>query len=161
MNFIAELGAWNWLILAVVLVVLESIVPGIYFVWFGLAATVVGFLALATGIDWQWQLLLFGIMSFVTALLVRRYATPQTSPSDQPGLNQRGSYYTGRIVVVEEAIRNGRGRVRLGDSLWIAEGPDLDRGAQAKIIRLNGSVVVVEPLVKSRSSDIDELPTRT
>lgn len=146
MDFITELGAWNWLILAVILVVLETVIPGIHFVWFGLAATLVGLIALATGIDWQWQLLLFGALSFVTAIVVRKYATPQSAPSDQPGLNERGSYYVGRIVTIEEAIRNGRGRVRLGDSLWSAEGPDLAAGAKAKITRLNGTVLVVEPL---------------
>ena len=118
MNFIAELGAWNWLILAVILVIMETIIPGIHFVWFGLAATIVGFIALATGLDWQWQILLFGALSFAAALIVRKYATPQSAPSDQPGLNKRGSYYIGRIVVVEEPIRNRRGRVRLGDTLW-------------------------------------------
>lgn len=146
MNFIAELGAWNWFILAIILVVLESAIPGIYFVWFGLAATLVGFIALATGIDWQWQILIFGVLSFATAFVARRYATPRNAPSDQPGLNQRGSYYIGRIVTVADPIRNGRGRIRLGDTLWIAEGPDLDQGAQARIIKLEGTVVIVEPI---------------
>ncbi|MGI9477592.1 MAG: NfeD family protein [Hyphomicrobiaceae bacterium] len=144
MEFIAELGPWNWLILAVILVVLETIVPGVHFVWFGMAATIVGILALATGIDWQWQLVIFGLLSFATALVVRRYVTPQTAPSDQPGLNERGSYYVGRVVVVEEAIENGRGRVRLGDTLWTAQGPDLAAGATAKITELKGTVLMVE-----------------
>ena len=144
MEFLAELGPWNWLILAVILVVLETVVPGVHFVWFGMAATIVGVLALATGIDWQWQLVIFGLLSFATALLVRRFVTPQTAPSDQPGLNERGSYYVGRVVVVEEAIENGRGRVRLGDSLWTAQGPDLAVGAKAKIIELDGTVLMVE-----------------
>ena len=144
MEFIAELGPWNWLILAVILVVLETIIPGVHFVWFGMAATIVGIVALATGIDWQWQLVFFGLLSFATALVVRRYVTPQTAPSDQPGLNERGSYYVGRVVVVEEAIENGRGRVRLGDTLWTAQGPDLAAGATAKITELKGTVLMVE-----------------
>ncbi|MGI9390719.1 MAG: NfeD family protein, partial [Boseongicola sp.] len=102
-------------------------------------------IALATGVDWQWQLVIFGVLSFATALLVRRYVTPQTAPSDQPGLNERGSYYIDRIVVVEEPIENGRGRVRLGDTLWAAQGPDLAAGAKAKITKLDGTVLVVEP----------------
>ena len=132
------------MILAVVLVVFEMVIPGIHFVWFGVAATVVGVLALATGMDWQWQLVIFGVLSFVTALVLRRYATPGNVPSDQPGLNKRGSYYVGRVVIVEEAITNGRGRVRLGDTLWAAKGPDLGVGERAKILQLDGTVVVVE-----------------
>ena len=78
MELLTELAGWNWLILAVILVVLETVVPGVHFVWFGMAATIVGIIALATGIDWQWQLVIFGVLSFATALLVRRYVTPQT-----------------------------------------------------------------------------------
>ena len=146
MEFLNILGNWNWLVLAVILVILETIVPGVHFVWFGMAATIVGIIALATEIDWQWQLVIFGVLSFATALLVLRFVTPQTAPSDQPGLNERGSYYIDRIVVVEDAIENGRGRVRLGDTLWAAEGPDLPAGASARITKLEGTVVVVEPV---------------
>ncbi len=146
MEFLLGLGAWNWFILAIVLIVLEGVVPGIHFVWFGMAATIVGFIALATGIDWQAQLLIFGILSFVTAIIVRRYATPHAAPSDEPGLNVRGSYYVGRTVVVEEAIENGRGRVRVGDSLWLAQGPDMAAGATAKVKSVDGTVMIVEPV---------------
>lgn len=144
MELLAELGAWNWLILALILVILETVVPGVHFVWFGMAATIVGIIALATEIDWQWQLVIFGVLSFATALIVRRFVTPQNAPSDQPGLNERGSYYVGRVVVVEEPIENGRGRVRLGDTLWAAQGPDLAAGAKARITKLDGTVVIVE-----------------
>ena len=150
MEFLIELGAWSWLILAVILIILESIVPGIHFVWFGMAATLVGLIALATGIDWQWQLVIFGVLSFATAVVVRRFATPHSVPSDQPGLNKRGSYYIGRIVVVEEAITNGRGRVRLGDTLWAAQGPDLALGAKARIVSLDGTVLTVEATEPSK-----------
>ena len=145
MEFLNILGNWNWLVLAVILVILETVVPGVHFVWFGMAATIVGIIALATEIDWQWQLVIFGILSFATALLVRRFVTPQTAPSDQPGLNERGSYYIDRIVVVEDAIENGRGRVRLGDTLWATQGPDLPAGASARVTKLDGTVLVVEP----------------
>ena len=52
---LASLGAWNWLILAVVLLCLEVVTPGVSFLWFGLAAVVVGVLALALGFAWPWQ----------------------------------------------------------------------------------------------------------
>lgn len=144
MELLAELGAWAWLILAVILVLLETVLPGIHFVWFGAAATIVGVIALATDIDWQWQVLIFGILSFATAAAVRYFAIPGLSPSDRPGLNERGSYYIGRTVVVEKAIENGRGRVRVGDTIWTAEGPDLAAGSTAKVVQLKGTVLIVE-----------------
>jgi membrane protein implicated in regulation of membrane protease activity len=146
MEFLQQLGSWSWLILAVILVLLETIIPGIHFVWFGMAATLVGIIALATGIDWQWQLLIFGVLSFATALIVRKYATPHSAPSDQPGLNERGSYYVGRVVVVQEAIENGRGKVKIGDSIWIAQGPDAPAQARVKVVKFEGTIVLVEPV---------------
>ena len=145
LNFLMSLGGWLWFILALILILLESVLPGIHFLWFGMAAIIVGFLALALEIDWQIQVLVFAVLSIVTALLARRYLSPQNTHTDQPGLNIRGSYYIGRVVVVEDPIVNGRGRVRVGDSLWSATGPDMTAGARAKVTRVDGTVLVVEP----------------
>lgn len=145
-NYLSGLGAWNWLILSVVLFVLETVVPGVHFVWFGMAATVIGILALSVDVSWQWQLVLFGLISMTTVLIVRRYAAPGASPSDQPDLNIRGKYYIGRIVTVENAIVNGRGRVKIGDSVWAASGPDMEAGQQAKVVGVDGTVLVVDTI---------------
>ena len=145
-DLIVGLGPWNWLIFAVFLILLETLIPGIYFVWFGMAATIVGIVALASGISWEWQVLMFAVLSLATAFVVRHFSRPSMVPSDEPDLNQRGNYYVGRIVNVEEAIVNGRGRVRVGDGLWTAEGPDAPAGTRVEVKTVNGTVMVVEPV---------------
>ena len=145
-DFIWNLGPWNWLILSVLLFVLETVVPGVHFVWFGVAATIVGVLALSVDIAWQWQLVLFGLIALSSVLIFRRYARSSTAPSDQPDLNVRGNQYVGRIVTIEEAIEGGRGRARVGDTLWSVQGPDMTAGAQAKVVGSNGTVLVVEEI---------------
>ena len=55
----------------------------------------------------------------------------------------RGAQYIGRIVIVEEAIRNGRGKVRVGDTIWAAEGEDAATGAKVEVTGVNGTVLVV------------------
>ncbi len=145
LTYILSLGAWLWFILALILVLLETVLPGIHFIWFGMAAIIVGFLALALDIDWQVQVFIFAVLSVVTALLARRFLSAENTATDQPGLNERGSYYVGRIVVVADPIVNGRGRVRVGDTLWSAAGPDMAAGARAKVTRVDGTVLVVEP----------------
>jgi hypothetical protein len=137
-------GPWNWFILAVVLFILETIVPGVHFLWFGVAAVVVGGLALATGIAWQFQIIAFGVLAVLTVFAVRKYVRPDVTKSDQPDLNERGQQYVGRSLVVEQAIQNGRGRVRVGDTLWQAEGPDAPAGARVKVTATKGTVLVVE-----------------
>ena len=65
--------------------------------------------------------------------------------SDRPDLNVRGQQYVGRSVVVEQAIENGRGRVRVGDTLWSAEGPDTPAGTSVTVTGTRGTVLVVKP----------------
>jgi membrane protein implicated in regulation of membrane protease activity len=143
-SFFYGFGVWNWLILAVLLFILETMVPGVHFLWFGIAAVIVGALAMATGIAWQYQIIAFGVISVLTVFWVRRYVRPDVATSDLPDLNIRGQQYIGRSLVVEQAIQNGRGKVRAGDTLWLAEGPDAPAGARVTVTSSKGNVLVVE-----------------
>ena len=143
-DFLFSLGPWNWLILSVVLFVLETLVPGVHFVWFGVAATIVGVLAISIGMAWQMQVILFGVLALASVWFFRQYAKPSASPSDEPDLNVRGNSYVGRVVTIEQPIVSGRGRAHVGDSLWSVEGPDMPTGSKAKVVGTNGTVLVVE-----------------
>lgn len=143
-NLLSPLGPWNWFILAVLLFALETAIPGIHFLWFGVAAVLVGLLALATDVAWQWQLIVFALIAVATVFLVRRYARPDATLSDLPDLNMRGAQYIGRTVTVEEAIKGGRGKVRVGDTIWQAEGVDAAVGQRVTVKSVNGTVLVVE-----------------
>lgn len=138
------MGAWNWFILAMALLILETMIPGVHLLWFGLAALVIGLLAIVTGVGWQWQVLAFALLSVIAVFWVRKYARPDVAVSDQPDLNVRGQQYIGRSLVVEEAIQSGRGKVRVGDSLWAAEGPDSPVGTRVTVTGTRGTVLVVE-----------------
>ena len=105
----------------------SSIVPGVHFVWFGIAAVLVGALGLTVDIAWEWQLITFAIISCITVFFARRYAGPDVTASDEPDLNTRAAQYVGRVVTVEEAISHGRGKVRVGDTVWNAQGADAPR----------------------------------
>jgi membrane protein implicated in regulation of membrane protease activity len=139
-----SLGPWNWFILGVVLLVLETVIPGVHFLWFGIAAFIIGVLAFALDLAWQWQVLAFALLSVAALFWVRKYARPDVAISDQPDLNVRGQQYIGRSLVVEQAIQNGRGKARVGDSLWAVEGPDTPAGERVKVTGAKGTVLVVE-----------------
>lgn len=144
MQWLYNLGPWNWFILAVALFILETMIPGVHFLWFGLAAVAVGLLALVIGVAWPWQVLAFAVISVLTVFWVRKYARPDRALSDLPDLNVRGQQYVGRSLVVEQAIQNGRGKVRVGDSTWVVEGPDAPAGARVTVVGTKGTLLVVE-----------------
>ncbi len=146
-NALYDLGPWAWFILAVVLFALEVMLPGLHFIWFGAAAGMVGVLTLATGMPWSWQLIAFAVISAATVYWMRRYTRRDSVASDEPALNVRGQQYVGRTVMVEDAIREGRGKVRVGDTLWAAEGPDAAAGTTVKVKGTNGIVLIVAPVV--------------
>jgi membrane protein implicated in regulation of membrane protease activity len=137
-------GPWNWFIIAVALFILETMIPGVHFLWFGIAAVIVGGLALATGMTWQFQIIAFGVLAVLTVFGVRKYVRPDVAKSDLPDLNERGQQYIGRALVVEQAIQNGRGKVRVGDTIWQAEGPDAPAGSRVTVTATRGTVLVVE-----------------
>lgn len=138
------LGPWSWLVVGAILMMLELVVPGVHFIWFGLSAIVVGLLTMATGMIWPLQVAAFVAIALAAVMMVRRVAEPDMARSDLPDLNVRGHQYVGRVLVVEEPISGGRGRVRVGDTLWAAEGPDAARGAHVRVKGVNGTVLMVE-----------------
>jgi membrane protein implicated in regulation of membrane protease activity len=143
-EFFWNLGAWNWFIVAVALFALESVIPGVHFVWFGVAAVLVGALGLTLDIAWEWQLITFAIISCITVFFARRYAAPDVAHSDEPDLNARAVQYVGRVVTVEQAIADGRGKVRVGDTVWNAQGSDAPQGARVRVTGTNGTCLIVE-----------------
>ena len=69
---------------------------------------------------------------------------PAVSQSDQPNLNRPAAQLVGRVLILAEAIEGGRGKVRVGDTLWPVEGPDAPEGAEVRVTAANGTVLVVE-----------------
>jgi membrane protein implicated in regulation of membrane protease activity len=135
---------WLWLIAGLVLAVAEMVVPGVFLIWFAAAALVVGLLTAALPIGVPLQVVLFVVLSLASVLASRRYLRSRPIQSADPLLNQRGAQLVGRQVVVTQAIEGGSGRVRCGDSEWLASGPDADAGARMTVTGSQGSVLIVE-----------------
>src|SRR4029077_6640499 len=73
MSGIFTLGPWTWMILAAILFALEVMSPGIFLMWFGIAAAVTGLLAFGFDIGWQWRLLWFCLLSLAAVLVALKY----------------------------------------------------------------------------------------
>lgn len=147
-RIVMELGAWNWMALGLALLALEIVVPGFFLLWIGIAAIIVGTIALMIGSagfwPWEMQILLFLALSLVSAYIGKRIMANGNDVSDQPLLNQLGEQLVGRTATLAEPIAEGRGRIRLGDTQWRVTGPDLPTGAKVKVISSNGTELGVE-----------------
>lgn len=139
------LGAWAWIILGVVLIGVELLAPGSFFLWLGLAAIVTGMLDALLGLSWQAAALLFALLS-VGAVILGRYVTrSKTQPEMEAApLNQRGQSLVGRVFTLETPIKDGEGRIRVDDSSWRVTGADRFAGAKVRVVRVEGSTLVVD-----------------
>lgn len=146
MDGLLTLGAWNWLILAAALLALEVALPGIFLMWFGLAAAATALLAFAFDIGWQWQLVWFCLLSLTSVVVALKYLRKYPLHSDRPLLNERAVQHIGQSFDLVDPIVNGRGSVRIGDSIWRVEGPELPRGARVRVLAADGTVLKVTPV---------------
>jgi inner membrane protein len=132
-------GGWFWFILAGLLLIGELLSPGVFLMWLAAAAAITGVLDLALGLSWTTEILVFGVASLLLVLSSWKYVTRGWNPkSDQPHLNQRHGAFVGRVFVLEQPIVNGAGKLRIDDTLWDVDGPDLPTGARIKVTGING-----------------------
>ena len=145
MEILTEITFWHWLIAAVALMILEVLAPAAFFLWLGVAAAVVGvLLALIPGMPWQIQVLLFSALSVASVIGWRAWRKKHPVESEAPNLNRRGMQYVGRVFTLSEAIVNGTGKVKVDDTTWRVSGPDLDQGANIRVLDIDGTVFKVE-----------------
>ena len=147
MDWLDGFGAhWVWLTLGLVLAGLEMLLPGVYLIWLAVAAIVTGVLTLAFDLSLPLQVIDFVFLSLIIAFSAKRFLREKPIESADPLMNRRGARLVGETALVVQAIEHGSGRVKLGDSEWIARGPDAAAGERVRISGSEGAVLLVEPM---------------
>ena len=128
-----------WLVFALLLMAGEMVIPEMFLLWLGFAAlavfaTLLGVPALPIG----WQGVAFGAFSPLSNLVYLKFFRNRNAPSDRPLLNRRGEQLVGQVHPLEQPIVDGRGRLKIGDAFWVAEGPDLPQGTRVRIVAVDG-----------------------
>ncbi len=137
---------WFWLTLGLLLGAAEIVAPGFFLIWLAVAALATGLLAWVLPLTIPIQIGLFAVLSIVTVYAARRWMISNPIVSDDPLLNDRGGRMLGELVTVVDAINSGEGRVKVGDTVWKATGPDANVGARMRIISVDGATLTVEPI---------------
>jgi len=136
---------WHWWILALILLVLEILAPGTFFLWMGVGAGVVGvILLIAPDLGWEYQLMVFAVFSIVSIALWRQFIRKHPTETDKPTLNRRGEQYIGRVFTLHEPIVDGIGKIRVDDSTWKVAGDDCGIGTKVRVVNVEGTVLRVE-----------------
>lgn len=142
-DILVRLGSWNWLIIGLVLMTLELLVPGVFLLWLGLAALLVGLLSLVIDWTWQIQVITFAVFAMVAVPVWRRIGKG-SSINDESFLNRRTEALLGRVFTLDKPIEDGRGTIRIDDTIWRVAGPDAPAGSRVKVIRVDGVDLTVD-----------------
>ena len=148
-QWFSDIGPWSWMVIGVALLAFEVMSPGVYLLWFGVAAILTGLLSFQLWDfafwGWQMQVLAFLILSLASVLIGRRlFPATGADDTDQPLLNQRDRQLVGRLATLTEPIVNGHGRVRIGDTLWRVTGEDMAEGTRVRVVAAENGELRVE-----------------
>ena len=149
-GLIADMGVWSWWILGAVLIGIEILAPGTFFLWFGLAAFAVGIITMIFGLEsaiwlWQVQIIAFVVLALVFAFIGRSWMNKHGwDKSEQPELNDRGAQLIGRYAILTQPISEGMGRAQIGDTTWRVTGPELPEGAKVVVVSAKAGTLAVK-----------------
>jgi membrane protein implicated in regulation of membrane protease activity len=138
-----NLNFMHWLVLGLSLIILELFLWTVFLLWIGASAITVSiFFYLMPDTSWPIQLLIFVILSLTTTNLAKRYYPIKTVDDE---LHEKAKTFIGKECKVS-SIEDGIIKVQIGKSLWFAKGKNLSIGQVVKIINVESSTFIVEPV---------------
>lgn len=136
--------AWHWFVLGIVLMVLEVFVFGAVLLWTGIAAMIVGVIALSyPAMTWEFQVVAFVVIALVSVAVGLGLRKRRAHAPTPQFVNLGTARFVGQEGILDTAIVAGRGSLRLGESVWPVTGPDMPAGTRVKIIASDGVSLTV------------------
>ena len=156
MDTVMIVDTYGWWIAGLLLLIGEIALPGIFLMWLGLAALLMGVVDwLFPAIPWYWQLALYAVLAAALVFGLRPMITRNLrQETANPTLNRRLHAMIRRTGTISDAITEGYGRARIGDTEWRVRGPDLPVGAHVRVVGVDEKTLslVVEPLEEPQST---------
>jgi hypothetical protein len=138
---------WLWLLLGLVLLGVEMLTPGgFYFLFFGVAALIVGCLAGlgVAGPVWA-QLVVFSVLSVAALAVLRPYLVRWTRSTERP--DPVDTLVGETAVLADDVAPGGHGKAELRGTSWSVLNHDqrpLARGQRVRVVRVDGLTLWVE-----------------
>jgi len=128
-------NVYFWWAVGLALMAAETFAPGAFLLWFGFAATAMGFIVLVLpGLSPVWQAVVFAVLSLVSVGIYHRWFRGTGRNSDKPLLNRRADQLVGRTFPLESPLVDGFGKVRINDALWTVAGDPLPAGSRVLVV---------------------------
>ena len=140
---------WSiWAIMGAFIGITELHAPGAYLIWVALGAAITAAVEAIYGLSATGQIETFIIACLASCCL--GYFVYRTigrrEPRGRAEINRRDRAMVGEAGVVCDAFVNGYGKVRIGDTVWLAEGPDVPVNTPVQVLSVRGSRLIVGSL---------------
>ena len=141
-----NLNFMHWLVLGLALIILELFLWTTFLLWIGASAITVSIVFyLIPDVGGLTQVFTFLAISVAATYLSKKYYPIKTVDDE---LNEKAKTYIGKECKVN-SMEDGVIKVQIGKSLWFAEGTDLSVGQSVKIVGVEASTFIVEPVIKT------------
>lgn len=74
----------------------------------------------------------------------RQYRARQIELASPLADHRLGLRHIGQTITLEGPIRNGAGRLKIGNREWSIRGPELPAGAKVRVTGVDGSILLVD-----------------
>ncbi len=145
-----HMNYWHWGAFALLLLTLEMILPGFFFLWFGIASAIVAVsLLFVPDMASVAQWIVFAVAAIALIAASRVWTRKHKIETDQPALNRRGQQYVGQVFTLDAPMQDGRGRLKISDTTWPISGDNLPAGTVVKVVGTDGIGLRVETYRKT------------
>jgi inner membrane protein len=133
-----HVGALGWLVGGLALCAAEALAPGVFFVWFGLAALIVGAVDFIEPFSFVSQLVLFVALAGALAVAGGRvYEFLEAEPRRANATRNSPNALIGADFFLDEAIVEGSGCIHIGHASLRVTGEDCPAGAKVRVVAVN------------------------
>ncbi len=137
---------WFWLTLGGLLLAAEMLGTSGYLLWSGLAAVLVGLIEWLYPFSWTSQGALFAVLTLLCVFFWYHWMRYREVSQQPNTLNQRGSQLIGMQLTLDNALKDGLGHVRIGDSSWRVQAKeDLPAGTPVIVTGVVGITLLIQP----------------
>ncbi|AKD39149.1 hypothetical protein I926_09195 [Pasteurella multocida subsp. multocida OH4807] len=146
MEWLSSWSLWHWLILGFVLLIAELVLPGVFLLWWGLAAIVIaGVMAIFPSLSLTALSISYAVFALILSVVWWKYQHGKDKvDQSHSALNQRDHAMLGTKGTVQEISANGIGRGHFGDTTWRVHGNDLAVGDLIEVERVEGITLHVK-----------------
>jgi membrane protein implicated in regulation of membrane protease activity len=137
-GFFESLTVWHWVGLGIVLMTIEVAVGTFDLLWVSVGAFLTALFALIVPLPaggWQGQMVFFGIVAIAFVITGRTvFKGLRTHATTHPHLNDRLASMVGQHGEAATKFEDGRGKVKVGDTVWLAESDGAAIGEGDRIV---------------------------